>query len=104
MSVPVTAVAADVFPPASPTGLIAVAGVSTVELAWDRNPEPDLGSYRVYRRAGNEQFTVLADAVEGVAYTDRQVQAGITYSYQITALDKSGNESRPSADASAVVP
>lgn len=95
-SAPATVVAVDTFPPAPPKGLVAIAGVSSVELSWERNTEADLGGYRVYRKEGDGMFAVIADAVEGVAYTDRQVQSGIRYSYQLTALDKSGNESKPS--------
>jgi hypothetical protein len=102
-SAPVETVAADRFPPAPPTGLVANAGVNSVELAWERNNESDLGSYRIYRKEGDGAFTVIADAVEAVAFSDRQVQSGIRYSYQITALDKSGNESLPSAAISALL-
>jgi chitin-binding protein len=103
VSEPVAAVATDVFPPAPPTGLIAISGANSVELAWNRNGEHDMGSYRVYRSAGNGPFTVLTDAVEGIAWTDRQVQSGTTYAYQVTAIDKSGNESRPSVPVNANV-
>jgi hypothetical protein len=101
LSEPVIAVAADVFAPAVPSGLVAIAGVNSIELAWNRNIEPDLAVYRVYRRAGDGPSAVLADSVEGIAYTDRQVQAGTTYSYSVSAVDKSGNESRPSAAVTA---
>jgi fibronectin type 3 domain-containing protein len=103
-SLPATVVASDTFAPAAPGSLTAVAGVSSAELTWDRNNETDLGSYRVYRKQGDGPFDVVADAVEGVSYTDRQVQAGTLYTYQITALDRSGNESRPSSAVSVMLP
>lgn len=87
----------DQFPPAVPKGLQAVAGLRSVELAWERNTEPDFGSYRVYRATGQGEFSVLVDAVEGIAFSDRQIESGTTYRYRLTALDKSGNESDPSA-------
>jgi fibronectin type 3 domain-containing protein len=82
----------------------AVAALSSAELTWERNNEPDLGSYRVYRKSGEGAFEAIAEAVDGVSWTDRQVQGGTTYTYQVTALDKSGNESRPSSAVSVTLP
>ncbi|MDZ4802955.1 MAG: hypothetical protein SGI92_32760 [Bryobacteraceae bacterium] len=87
----------DQFPPAAPKGLQAVAGLRSTEVAWDRSPEPDLAVYRVYRAIGSGEFSVLVDGVEGIAFSDRQVEPATAYRYRITALDKSGNESEPSA-------
>ncbi len=39
----------DMFPPAVPVGLMAVAGVNSIELAWQPNTEEDLAGYQVYR-------------------------------------------------------
>jgi len=87
----------DVFPPATPTGLIAAAGLKSIELTWDRNTEPDVATYRVYRAAANSNdFAVLADALNATAFSDRQVESGTTYKYRVTATDRSGNESDPS--------
>jgi chitin-binding protein len=87
----------DQFPPAPPKGLQAIPGLRSVELAWERSTEPDLGTYRIYRAAGSGEFSVLVDGVEGIAFSDRQIESGTTYRYRLTALDKSGNESAPSA-------
>ncbi len=94
----------DQFPPAAPKGLQAVPGLRSVELAWERNTEPDLGTYRVYRAAAQGDFAVLVDGVEGIAFSDRQVEPGTTYRYRITALDKSGNEGEPTAVLEVRVP
>ena len=89
--------ARDEFPPAAPTGLTAVAGLKSIELTWDRNSEPDVATYRVYRAAANSNdFAVLADALNATAFSDRQVESGTTYKYRVTATDRSGNESDPS--------
>ena len=37
-----TVIPRDIFAPAAPANLHAIAGVNTIELAWDRNPEPRL--------------------------------------------------------------
>lgn len=104
VSKPVTITARDEFAPKPPSGVTVVAGANSVELAWERNAAPDLGSYRVYRADGAGEFKVLADAVEALAYSDRQVESGRTYRYQITAVDRSGNESEPSATIEATTP
>lgn len=100
----VTIVPRDEFSPAAPTGVTAVAGQRTIELSWDRNKETDLASYRVYRAAGDMEFTVLADAVEGTAFSDRQTASGTAYRYEITATDKSGNESERSKALAVTAP
>ena len=97
LSKPVTITARDEFAPKPPAGVTIVAGANSVELAWERNTAPDLGIYRVYRADGAGEFKVLADAVDALAYSDRQVDSGKTYRYQVTAVDRSGNESEPSA-------
>jgi hypothetical protein len=89
----VTLVPRDEFAPAPPSGLSAVAGQNSIELIWERNTEPDVSSYRVYRAIGDGPFTVLADALPGTAFSDRQITSGTAYRYQVTATDQSGNES-----------
>jgi subtilisin family serine protease/chitodextrinase len=86
----------DTTPPAAPAGLTATAGVQSVSLDWADNGESDLASYRVYRD-GVQIATAAASA-----YTDSGLTAGVTYRYRVTAVDRSGNESVPSAEASAV--
>ena len=104
ISKPVTVTARDEFAPKPPAGVTIVAGANSVELAWERNLETDLGTYRVYRAEGSGDFKVLADAVEGLAYSDRQVESGKTYRYRVTAIDRSGNESEPSSVVEAATP
>jgi fibronectin type 3 domain-containing protein len=96
VSAPVRVTVRDEFAPKAPSGVTVVAGQNSVELAWERNTEGDLAGYRVYRAEGAGEFAVLADALEVVAYSDRQVEGGKTYRYRLTALDRSGNESQPS--------
>lgn len=83
----------DVFPPAVPTGVTAVAGVNTVELAWERNTESDFRGYDVYRSVDNGPFEKVASLIEAPVYTDMQVQSGHMYRYAISAVDLLDNES-----------
>lgn len=82
--------------PASPTGLSAVAGDGFVELNWLQSEETDLAGYRLYRDG-----EILAAALEEITYRDETVDNGTTYSYTVTAIDTSDNESAASAPAGA---
>jgi hypothetical protein len=112
----------DTFPPAAPSGLVAVPvsavmnnGTPEVDLSWSANTEPDLAQYRVYRRdvTTNQPTQRIAPGTESVpgienivapAFRDLHVQAGQTYAYAVTAVDASGNESRRSAEVTVTVP
>jgi hypothetical protein len=93
----------DIFPPAPPVGLNGVAAPGSAELVWERNQEPDLRGYRVYRADGEGAFERIAEMVDAPAYSDRKVEAGKTYRYAVSALDQAGNESEKSAIATIAV-
>ncbi len=97
LSEPVSVTPKDIFPPAAPRGLRAVAAPGSIELSWDANSEPDLAGYRVYRAAPGADFQKLADVGLVPAFSDHAVEAGKTYRYAITAIDRAGNESGRSA-------
>jgi fibronectin type 3 domain-containing protein len=86
----------DVFPPAVPSGLTAAPGINSVELAWDRNTEPDFKCYRVYRSVGDGPFELIAGNIEAPSYSDKTVSAGVRYRYTVAAVDQSGNPSKQS--------
>ncbi len=99
----------DVFPPAAPAGLQAVAsGVGQppfVDLTWAPNTEADLAGYNVYRhQAGQQPMKINTELVKAPAYRDREVTAGHKYFYAVTAVGLRGNESPRSAEASERVP
>jgi hypothetical protein len=83
----------DDFPPAVPAGLSAVAGVSAIELAWERNTEDDFRGYNVYRSTEGAAFEKVAALIDAPAYSDRQVEAGKRYRYTLSSVDQAGNES-----------
>ena len=112
----------DTFPPAAPAALVAVPvsaamnnGRPEVDLSWSANTEPDLAQYRVYRRDVTQQETMQqfapqtgsgpeAEIIVAPAFRDLHVQPGHIYSYAVTAVDASGNESPRSAEVSATIP
>ncbi len=93
----------DVFAPAMPAGLSAVAGGRTIDLSWSRNTEDDLDGYNLFRAVDAGPFEAWAQRVPLPAYTDTRVEAGKRYRYKVSAADKAGNESERSAEASAQV-
>jgi hypothetical protein len=94
----------DTFAPAVPMGLTASAGLAAIELAWDRNTEPDLKEYRVYRSEENGPFIQIAEGLEGPSYSDRKIESGKHYRYRITATDQAGNPSEPSQPVEIIAP
>jgi hypothetical protein len=91
----------DPLAPSAPTGLIALARDGEVELDWNRNPEPAVTGYRVYRGvASGGPFSFLASAPAS-AYLDAGLANGTTYHYVVTAIGADERESPFSAEASA---
>lgn len=102
----------DVFPPAVPTGLVAVAtagengAAPAIDLSWQPDADPDLSGYIVYRRDQGGEWRRVSEAAPIVepAFHDAQVQAGHTYQYAVSAVDQGGHESARSAEAQDTVP
>ncbi len=102
--------ATDVFPPAVPVGLGAVASIenggASIDLSWQPNTEADLAGYIVYRREadGNWQRISPQPLVVAPAFHDAQVQPGHNYHYAVSAVDQGEHESARSAPADETVP
>jgi hypothetical protein len=92
----------DTFPPAAPVGLMAVAGVNSIELVWQRNTEDDFAGYHVYRSTDGAPPQPIAGPLDAPTFSDRTVEIGKRYSYTVTATDRNGNESAHAAPAEAV--
>jgi len=88
---------ADLYPPEAPTNLVAFQGNDHIFLSWEGIKEADFSCYRVYRKqSGKDQFTIIADKIQETTYRDTKIQKGISYTYQVIAVDQKGNESDPS--------
>jgi fibronectin type 3 domain-containing protein len=83
----------DKYAPAVPTGLTALATGGSIELSWIRNSEADLQGYILYRSANGGPFERLGAITNLPAYTDLKVQHGVTYRYEVSAIDRANNES-----------
>ncbi|HKW57210.1 MAG TPA: hypothetical protein VJN42_07605 [Candidatus Acidoferrum sp.] len=95
----------DTFPPAAPQNLAAAvlpgstSGALLVDLSWSINLETDLAGYRVYRseQPDSKGQLVTIGLLPAPAYRDTSVVPGRRYWYSVTAVDRAGNESTPSA-------
>jgi len=99
----------DIFPPAVPSGLEAVAsGVGQppfVDLIWAPNTDADLAGYNIYRHEqGGQPMKINSELVKTPAFRDTTAAGGKKYFYSITAVDLRGNESAHSEEASETVP
>ncbi len=101
-SKPVSITPLDVFPPSVPTGITALPAPDSIEVTWQRSPEPDLKGYYLYRSVNGGPFERLADLLTLPTYSDQKVEHGKTYAYVVSAIDQKGNESAKSAPAEAV--
>jgi len=102
----------DVYPPSAPLGLIAVFvprvgdTPAHLELSWAISPETEVAGYNVYR---SEQQGTLGERLNPEllltpAFRDMSAVAERRYFYEVTAVDRSGNESSPAAPAAAEMP
>jgi endonuclease/exonuclease/phosphatase family metal-dependent hydrolase len=77
----------DTDPPAKVTGLSAVTySMSQIDLSWDSNTEPDLSHYRIYRDGAP------ISQLYGTTHSDTGLDPSTTYTYEVSAIDTSGNE------------
>jgi hypothetical protein len=115
LSDPVRVEALDVFPPAVPAGLAAVATAAdaakepSIDLSWQPVTDADLAGYAVYRRQGDAanrtwQRISPPQPLIGPAFHDTQVQPGHTYRYAVSAIDQGGHESARSPETEETVP
>jgi fibronectin type 3 domain-containing protein len=76
----------------------------SVTIGWTASTSPVAG-YNVYRAAPpGAPVKLTIRLVSGTQYTDRNVEAGHTYTYSVTSVNFSGLESSPSANSTVTVP
>lgn len=112
LSAPVRVEAMDIFPPAVPTGLAAVATAgdsgteASIDLSWQPVADPDVAGYLVYRRESGGEWQRISPAQPIIppAFHDAHVELGHTYHYAVSAIDQGRHESARSAEAEETVP
>jgi hypothetical protein len=114
-SAPLIVTPKDTFPPAAPQRLVAVPsraeqatgnGGGYIELSWDINQETDLQGYYVYRseQPGTSGERITKSLLLTPTFRDNTVRQGKEYTYRVTAVDRSGNESPFSSPVTAAAP
>ncbi|HEY0784579.1 MAG TPA: fibronectin type III domain-containing protein [Acidobacteriaceae bacterium] len=101
--------AKDRFPPAVPQGVEAVADTSAprsaIDLSWTADADADLAGYIVYRQQGSAgSMARVSPLLPTAGWRDGSVVPGVRYTYRVSAVDTSGNESAPSAPAEETAP
>lgn len=84
---------ADTFPPEVPASVTALAGPESIEVSWSRSPDANLKGYYVYRSTNGGDFVRQGDLVNVPNYSDRSVEHGKSYRYEISAASQKGYES-----------
>ena len=112
-SPPVTVEFLDRVPPPAPASISALVETAAVRLVWDAVEAPDLWGYRLYRTEGAGQRKLVevgqvplvhTPPTTSTNYRDDKVQVGISYRYEVTAVDRTGNESPRVSTGWALVP
>ena len=84
----------DIYPPIVPQQLTIISTQTSLNLVWFPNSEMDLDGYHIYRKENNSSFTrITSDLVRQTSFSDESVRKGMNYSYSVTAIDQSKNES-----------
>jgi predicted small lipoprotein YifL len=103
-SIPVCLTPVDVFPPAAPTALAAVAAEGAISLIWEPNTEPDLGGYLVLRgKAGDATLQPVTEMpVMEARYRDTAAMPGVRYAYAVVAVDTATPKANVSLESNRV--
>ena len=87
-------------PPSKPRGLEATASHGQVTLTWDDPGDDSITGYVILRRVrvnntGGDFSVLVADTGSAATiYTDDTVEAGLTYTYRIKAINEHGTSER----------
>jgi hypothetical protein len=85
--------------PATPGNITLVPGDYPLQLTWNAVTDPSgLSHYIVYKRG------VLSDYTLTLPYSDKNIMAGDTITYAVSAMDRAGNESQLTAGQRITVP
>jgi len=88
-SVPNCFTPVDLFPPAAPARLVAVADEGGISLIWEPNAEPDVAGYLILRGEPTDATLqpLTPTPVAEARFRDTHVSAGKKYVYAVVAVD-----------------
>jgi fibronectin type 3 domain-containing protein len=99
----------DTFAPTAPGSVTIAATPNTISIFFATNTETDITGYRIYRSTDINQsktdWTLLTPQLLTTnTFQDTNVEAGKTYYYYLTAVDKFGNVSEFSEVVKETIP
>jgi hypothetical protein len=102
----------DLVAPPPPASVSALVETTAVRLVWDAVEASDLAGYKIYRIEGTGmtelrevgRILFTKEPIRETNFRDIAIQPGISYKYEVTAIDTSGNESAPATTGWALVP
>ena len=94
----------DLVAPPSPTGVVALTEDAAIQIVWESVESSELAGYNVYRVAGRERLKLTSVPVLDSVFRDERVKRGVTYVYEVTSVDRQGNESEPGRASEALIP
>ncbi len=99
----------DTFAPAAPAALTIAAAPNQISVFFASNVETDVAGYNVYRSTDRglplDKWQLLTTSpITANTYQDGSVEAGKSYFYYVTAIDRTGNVSLPSEIVGDTVP
>lgn len=94
----------DMLPPPPPQNVNVLVETKAVRLLWDDVEAGDLAGYFIYRVEGSHRLKLIPNPSTEAQFQDISIQQGVTYIYEITSIDKNGNESAPTRTNGVLVP
>ncbi len=104
VSAPVRATFKDLVPPPVPTGVTPLLETNRVRLLWEPVEAADLQGYLIYRIEGRFRLKLSPHPWTDTHFIDASIDIGIPYVYEVTAIDKAGNESAAAKSETIIVP
>ncbi len=84
--------AADSTVPSAPTGISSVGGIRTIRVLWNAVTTRDVDRYRVYERLNSGSAWYIAAEPYSTDFVRAGLQPGEAREFQVSAIDRSGNE------------
>ena len=94
----------DLVPPPAPGKITALVETNLIRLVWDPVSAPDFAGYLVYRWDGDVRLKLSPGPFPQANFLDISMQVGSPYRYEVTSVDKSGNESAPGSSDMITIP
>lgn len=103
-SPPVTAALLDKTPPPVPLLNPAQVEGDAVQLTWMQAEVPDLAQFELTRSEGGQTVVLARVGADARTYLDKAARPGASYTYTLTSVDQSGNQSERSDAVAARLP